>query len=103
MDLHISSEVFTDGLFCDVFNNIVIKNLLIHLESSVVVGEDQCSSWREMHCCSFNELSVVSLYIEGASPVFAVGEGWRITEYQVEPVVGVPKIVQNIGSVEEVS
>ena len=56
-----------------------------------------------MHCCSFNELSVVSLYIEGASPVFAVGEGWRITEYQVEPVVGVPKIVQNIGSVEEVS
>ena len=49
-----------------------------------------------MHCCCIDELYMVSLDIEGASPVFAVGECGRITEDKIEFIISIPKPIYYI-------
>lgn len=67
VDVHISLEIISDCLFCDILNYVVRENLIVQAETSEVVREDESPSRGEMHCCCLDKAGMVSLHIEVVS------------------------------------
>ncbi len=84
MQVGVPGKIRIEGLRRDLLHRIVLGQVGVQLEASLVVGEHQGAARRQAGHGQAHQPAVVALDIQGLVHLLGVGEGGRVHEDQVE-------------------